>query len=110
MTSGSRAVVKDRRLITDPSGRFKGAFFIPRPNISTNPKWATGRRIFKLTTSSTDSPGTPGASTDSSAQVTYEATGILETSQETILSVRNADVVTVPLSEQKTTSRKNRSN
>lgn len=105
LTSGSRAVIKDRRLITDPSGRFKGAFFIPRPNISTNPKWATGRRVFKLTTSSTDSPGTPGASTDSSAQVTYEATGILETSQETILSVRNADVVTVPLSEQKTTSR-----
>jgi hypothetical protein len=105
LTSGAKAVIKDRRIITDPAGRFKGAFFIPKGTVSTNPKWATGRRVFKLTTSPTDSPSLPGDSTSSNAQVTYEATGILETSQETILSIRNADIATVPLTEQRTTSR-----
>lgn len=105
LTSGAKAVIKDRRLITDPRGSFKGTFFIPRGNISTNPKWATGTRTFKLSTSTTDSPGIPGDSTTSSAQVTYEASGTLETSQETILSIRNADVVTVPLNEQNTVTR-----
>lgn len=105
LTSGARAVVKDRRLISDPRGSFKGAFFIPRANISTNPRWATGRRVFKLTTSEVDASATPGDTTTSSAQATYEASGVLETSQETILSIRNADVVNVPLSEQRTVTR-----
>jgi hypothetical protein len=105
LTSGAKAVIKDRRLITDPRGTFKGAFFIPRGNVSTNPRWATGRRVFKLTTSETDASPTIGSSTDSSAQVTYEATGTLETSQETVLSIRNADVQTVPLTAERTTAR-----
>jgi hypothetical protein len=105
LSSGAKALIKDRRLITDPRGSFKGAFYIPRGNVSTNPRWATGRRVFKLNTSETDSPAIPGDSTSSSAQVTYEATGILETSQETILSIRNADVETVPLTDERTVTR-----
>ena len=105
LSSGAKAVIKDRRLITDPRGTFKGAFFIPRGTVSTNPRWATGRRIFKLTTSATDAAPVIGSSTDSSAQVTYEATGTLETSQETVLSIRNADVQTVPLRDERTTAR-----
>ena len=105
LTSGAKAVIKDRRLITDPRGSFKGTFFIPKGNVSTNPKWATGRRVFKLTTSSTNSTSTPGSTTESSAQVTYEASGTLETSQETVLSIRNADVVTFPINEERTVTR-----
>jgi len=105
LSSGAKAVISDRRLITDPRGTFKGAFFIPRGNISTNPRWATGRRVFKLTTSSTDAAPAIGSSTDSSAQVTYEATGTLETSQETVLSIRNADVQTIPILDERTTTR-----
>ena len=105
LSSGAKAVIKDRRLITDPRGTFKGAFFIPRGTVSTNPRWATGRRIFKLTTSATDAAPIIGSSTDSSAQVTYEATGTLETSQETVLSIRNADVQTIPLRDERTTAR-----
>ena len=105
LSSGAKAVIKDRRLITDPRGTFKGAFFIPRGTVSTNPRWATGRRVFKLTTSVTDAPPIIGSSTDSSAQVTYEATGTLETSQETVLSIRNADVQTIPLTDERTTTR-----
>jgi len=105
LSSGAKAIIKDRRLITDPRGTLRGAFFIPRGNVSTNPRWATGRRIFKLTTSETDAAPTAGSSTDSSAQVTYEATGSLETSQETVLAIRNADILTIPLREQRTTTR-----
>jgi hypothetical protein len=105
LSSGAKAVIKDRRLITDPRGSFKGAFFIPSGKESTNPKWATGRRVFKLTTSQTDAAATPGDTTTSSAQVTYEATGVLETSQETILSIRNADIETIPLAQERTTTR-----
>jgi hypothetical protein len=105
LSSGAKAVIKDRRLITDPAGRFKGAFFIPNGRITTNPKWATGSRLFKLNTSQLDTPTVTGATTESSAQVTYEATGIIETSQETILSIRNADVVTIPIAGEQTVTR-----
>ena len=105
LSSGAKAVIKDRRLISDPRGTIKGAFFIPSARVSSNPKWATGRRVFKLTTSETDASVKTGDSTSSSAQVTYEASGILETSQESVLSIRNADVVTVPLADQRTVTR-----
>jgi len=105
LSSGAKAVIKDRRLISDPRGSFKGSFFIPSATTSTNPKWATGRRLFKLTTSESDAVSLPGDTTSSSAQVTYEATGVLETSQETVLSIRNADVETIPLSDERTTVR-----
>lgn len=104
-TSGAKAVIKDRRLITDRRGTFKGTFFIPRPTVSTNPRFSTGRKVFKLTTSSVNAVPVPGTTIDSNAQVTYEASGTLQNLQETILSVRNADIVTDSLSEQRTTSR-----
>ena len=38
-SSGARAKVKERKLITDPSGFIKGTFFIPDPSKATNPKF-----------------------------------------------------------------------
>lgn len=90
-TSGARAVVKEKRLISDQSGNLTGIFFIPTPTIDANPRWGTGRRILRFTASKTDSRIL--GDVDSSAEATYEAAGILETQQETILSVRNADIV-----------------
>jgi hypothetical protein len=90
-TSGARAVVKEKRLISDQSGNLTGVFFIPTPAIDANPRWGTGRRVFRFTSSSSDSR-IPG-DVDSAAEATYEASGILETQQETILAVRNADIV-----------------
>ena len=90
-TSGARAIVKEKRLISDLSGNLTGVFFIPSPNISANPRWGTGRRVFRFTSSSTDSR-IPG-DVDSAGEATYEAAGVLETQQETILAVRNADIV-----------------
>jgi hypothetical protein len=90
-SSGAKAVVKDRRLISDRKGTLYGTFFIPSPSVDTNPRWPTGTRALRFTTSSVNSyvPGT----VDSSADTTYSASGTLDTVQENILAVRNADIV-----------------
>ena len=89
-SSGARAKVKERKLVTDPSGFLKGTFFIPDPSKATNPKFKTGTRIFRLSDTTNDSQ-VQGES-ESSAQTEYAATGILQTTQETIISVRNAQI------------------
>jgi len=98
-SSGAKAVVKDRRLVSDRSGEFKSAMWIPNPNVDTNPRWGTGRRTIRLTTSITDSRLEGAVS--SSAQTTYTATGILNTIQENILAVRNAEIVVDTVTEEK---------
>jgi len=98
-TSGAVAVVRDRRLLTDNVGNVQGTFFIPSPKNDANPRWATGTRSFRFTTSSTNSkaPGT----VDSSADTTYSATGTLQTVRENILAVRNAEIVRDTVSEER---------
>ena len=54
-TSGARAVVKDRRLLSDNVGNLQGTFFIPSPKNDANPRWSTGTRSFRFTTSETNS-------------------------------------------------------
>ena len=72
-TSAARCVVKEKRLISDQSGNLSGVFFIPTPTIDANPRWGTGRRILRFTSSKTDSR-IPG-DVDSAAEATYEAAG-----------------------------------
>lgn len=104
-SSGARAVVQRRRIITDRIGQYRGTFFIPKPqgddvttmpiglngSQSTNPRWATGTRTMRFTTNEDDSR-TPG-SVASAAQTEYVASGQLNTVQENILSIRNAELV-----------------
>ena len=72
-------------------GDLSGIMWIPNPAVNTNPRFATGTRVIRLTTSATDSR-IPGQ-VDSAASANYVASGILETKQQTILAVRNADLV-----------------
>jgi hypothetical protein len=104
-TSSATAIVRDRRIITDRTGLFKGSLFIPNANIPANPRWATGRRLFRLSISPVDERFLPGSTDSSSAQTNYDASGILETRQETILSIRNAEIVTDQLNQNRTTTR-----
>ena len=90
-TSGARAVVKTKRLVANTNGDLEGIMWIPNPGVDTNPRFATGTRVIRLTTSSTDSR-VPGQ-VDSAASANYVASGVIETKQTTILAVRNADVV-----------------
>ena len=99
-TSGARAVVKDRRLVSDLVGIIRGAFWIPNPANDANPRWATGSRVFRLSSSETDSR-LPGA-VDSAAEAEYTARGTLNTLQENILAVRNAAVVRDTVTQRRT--------
>ncbi len=98
--SGARAVVKDRRIVSDRLGQYNASFFIPPPQINTNPRWAVGTRVIRLTTNADDSrlPGT----VESSAQAEYKAEGTLNTIQENVLAIRNADVVRDTVTQDRT--------
>jgi len=86
-TSGARAKVKDLRLVTDDTGTLIGSFFVPNtPTIS----FETGIKQFKLSNSSIETP-IPGT-TNSFAEKDFYAQGLLQTSQDTNLGIRNANV------------------
>ena len=79
-TSGAVAYVKDLRLISDNFGDLIGAFYLRDPNTIPTPtvRIATGTKTFKLTSSSTNDPGLPGSTDNSSAEVNYNSDGTLE--------------------------------
>ena len=89
-TSGAQAVVTNVRLVSDNIGTLIGSFFIPDGNISPNPKFETGNKTFRLTTSDTDSQ--VGNIITTSAQESFFASGVLQTKQDTVLGIRNANV------------------
>ena len=99
-TSGARAVVKTKRLVANTNGDLEGIMWIPNPGVDTNPRFATGTRVIRLTTSPTDSR-VPGQ-VDSAANANYVASGVIETKQTTILAVRNADVVRDTVTQDRT--------
>jgi hypothetical protein len=85
-TSKAVANVSKVRIVTDNTGSVKGSFFIADPNVNIHPKFETGTKIFRLTSSSTNT--LVGGLTDTSAEEKYFAQGKTETVQENILSVR----------------------
>ena len=97
--SGARAVVKDKRILSDNKGSCFGTFYIPNPSIDANPRWATGTRVMRFTTSATNS--FREGEVESSADGNYEARGVLNTVEETILHVRNAQLVKDTVSEER---------
>ena len=76
-------------LDTDNSGAVTGTFTIPNPTVDSNPRWRTGTRVFRLTSSSTDAR----TDVETSAEADYVARGILETIQNTIISTREPQIV-----------------
>jgi hypothetical protein len=96
-SSGSLARVTNIRLISDRSGVVIGSFFVPNPNIQTNPKYKTGTKTLKLTTNQFNSP--LAGELLSQAESNFYSSGTLTTTQETILSVRNLDIQTATVSE-----------
>jgi hypothetical protein len=82
-TSGAVAYVKDLRLITDINGFLSGAFFLKNPNTSPPPavRIATGSKVYKLTSSSTNQTPLPGSTLICSAETIYKAEGTWEERQ-----------------------------
>ena len=90
-------------LITNVNGYVKGVFAIPDPNVTSNPRWRTGKRIFRLTSSSSNSTDRTAVAT--AAEANYDAKGLLETVQEAIVSTREAVTVRQTTTEQRSISR-----
>ena len=71
--------------------------------MDANPRWRTGQRLFRLTSSSTNS--LTNANVETAANVEYVARGLLETVRETILSSREARVEMRSVTENQTITR-----
>ena len=99
--SRARAIVKDRRFITDINGFVRGSFFIPRPHRKAAIKFQTGLRVFKITSSDVNSDDRQIAET--TAQDNFESSGILQRRQRRQLRIRNARVVRDTVTQTKTT-------
>src|SRR6056300_1298771 len=90
-------------IVTNANGFVTGTFAIPDPNVSSNPRWRTGKRIFRLTSSSTNSEDRTAVAT--SGEADYDAKGLLETTQEAIVSTREARTVRSTVTTSRTTTR-----
>jgi len=88
---------------TDANGFVSGTFAIPNPNTTSNPRWRTGKRVFRLTSSSTNSADRTAVAT--SAEGDYDAKGLLETTQEAIISSREARTVRTATTGNRTQTR-----
>ena len=77
-------------LITDVNGAVSGTFVIPDPKVDANPRWRTGKRLFRLTSSASNSQ--TNSDVDTAANAEYTASGTINTVQETIVSSREFKV------------------
>jgi len=90
-------------ITTNASGEASGTFLIPDATDDTKPRWRTGQRTFRLTSSSTNSQSLDDIET--SAEADYVARGALETVQNTIVSTREAIIARQDVIEQRNITR-----
>ena len=88
-STNDASLVNGDAIITSPSGRVKGTFSIPDPKISGNPQFRTGQVSFRLTSSPTNIVSTDPVT---AGETNYDAVGIVQTLQETIVATRNAEI------------------
>jgi hypothetical protein len=91
------AEITNVRLFTDTAGVVIGSFFIPNPNILTNPSFETGIKLFKLTSSITNNPLDTVNGTQGEEQ--YYSQGTINNVQETIRSTRRPRFDSITLSD-----------
>jgi hypothetical protein len=83
-------------LVTDAAGRVSGSFIIPR---NAALKFKTGTRTFRLTDSATNA-----ATEKTSAEAQFQASGLIETTQATVISTKVPKFVTAELSDSRVQS------
>ena len=98
-TSGAEATVTDVRLISDSIGTLTACYEIPNPNVDANPRFETGTKTLRLTTSSTNSK--LSGTVTGSAEANFAAAGVLENTQETILSTKVPQMERLSVSDQR---------
>jgi len=99
LTSGAEANITSVRLITDTLGNMKSCFNIPNPNNAANPRFETGTKTLRLTTSPTNS--TVAGTVTGSAEANFYAKGELETVQEQILNIKTPQIERLGVEEQR---------
>ena len=90
---------KGGNMFSDGGGHLEGLFQIPNPNVVGNPKFQTGDRLFRLTSSATNAT-VPEPETF--AQVIFNSTGILRTVQEEIVATRNGRIEVTSVNDTRT--------
>ena len=76
-------------LTTNAAGTATGTFALPNPKTTGNPKWRTGTRPFRLTSSSTNALT---GDVRTSAEADYVAKGMIQQVQGTVVSTREPEV------------------
>ena len=97
--SSASTPVAGSPLVTTATGKVIGTFAIPDhrfPGQESNPKFKTGEVAFRITSSSTNDRTTNPAT---EGDAIYQAVGILETEQETIIATRNGVLTTDSVTE-----------
>ena len=102
-TSGAQATITQVRLIADFTSSLIGSFFIPDPNIATNPRFEVGTKVLTFI----DDVNNNLFSASTRATSTFLISGVIETVQENIVSVRNANVQSQNINEQRDIRRQN---
>ena len=82
-TSGAIAYVKDLKLISDVNGSLFGSFFIKNPHVTPapNPRILTGKKTYRLSSSSINETPLPGSTLISAGDATYTANGTFRSLQ-----------------------------
>ena len=99
VNSGAQAKIKSMRLITDTLGNLKCCYNIPDPNDDSTPRFETGTKTLRLTTSPTNS--TVAGTVTGSAEANFHAKGELETVQEQILNIKTPQIERLGVEEQR---------
>ena len=98
-TSGAEAKVTEVRLISDNIGQLTACYEIPDPNSNANPRFETGTKTLRLTTSPTNS--TLAGTFTGHAQANFQAAGAIETVKDTILSVKTPQIKRLTIEDQR---------
>ena len=88
-------------IFSDGGGSCTGLFTIPNPNVAGNPKFQTGERLFRLTSSDTNATN---PEPETFAQALFSSTGILRNIQEEILATRNGRIEVQNVNDTRTVS------
>jgi hypothetical protein len=99
--SGAQATITNVRLVSDLSATLIGSLFIPNPNSNIHPRFETGTKTLVFTNSSFNDQNLASTSADEK----FLSSGVLETVQENIISVRNARIENRIQTEQKLVAR-----
>ena len=98
-TSGALAVVTNVRFVSDIGANLIGSFYIPDPDVVVHPRYETGEKVLTLINNETLDRNNAQTVADEG----FRSTGILETVQEDIVSVRNARIETTAVTETRNT-------